>query len=172
MRRKVIDRESSLLPPVSTLRRSSILSPKASQVRRSISNQLQHEAHLPPPEVFRSACVPDGEAMPTLAEFIEERYMPHALATKRSACWEQIIFRNHLLPAFGHVRLDQITRSAISLLIQEKVVAGYKPGTVNRILANLKTVLARAVEWEIAGLDKNVARQVKAIRDPLTSTDF
>lgn len=104
--------------------------------------------------------------MPTFAAFIEERYMPHALATKRSACWEQIIFRNHLLPEFADLRLDQITRSAISLMVQKKIVAGYKPGTVNRILANLKTVLAKAVEWEIGGLDKNVARQVKALRDP------
>ena len=51
-------------------------------------------------------------------------------------------------------------------MVQEKVAAGYKPGTVNRILANLKTILAKAVEWEIGGLEKNVARQVKSLRDP------
>jgi integrase len=51
-------------------------------------------------------------------------------------------------------------------MVQHKVAAGYKPGTVNRILANLKTVLAKAVEWEVGGLEKNVARQVKALRDP------
>ena len=115
-----------------------------------------------PPRRMRST----DRIMPTFAAFISERYMPNALATKKSAVWEQIIFRNHLLPAFGNLKLDQITKSAISLMIQQKVAAGYKPGTVNRILANLKTVLSKAVEWEIGGLEKNVAKQVKALRDP------
>lgn len=105
-------------------------------------------------------------AMPTFAAFIEERYLPNAMATKKSAEWEKIIFRVHLLPAFGSLRLDEITRLSVSQLIQKKVNDGYKPGTVNRILANLKTVLSKAVEWNIGGLEKNVAKQVKALRDP------
>lgn len=110
---------------------------------------------------------PSSDAvMPTFAAFIEERYIPNAMATKKSAEWEKIIFRTHLLPVFGSLRLDQITRLSVSQLIQKKVNDGYKPGTVNRILANLKTVLSKAVEWEIGGLDKNVAKQVKALRDP------
>ena len=71
--------------------------------------------------------------MPTFAAFIEERYLPNAMATKKSAEWEKIIFRNHLLPVFGSLRLDQITRLAVSQLIQQKVNDGYKPGTVNRM---------------------------------------
>ena len=106
------------------------------------------------------------QIMPTFAAFIEERYLPNAMATKKSADWEKIIFRNHLLPVFGTLRLDQITRLSVSQLIQKKVNDGYKAGTVNRILANLKTVLSKAVEWEIGGLAKNVAKQVKALRDP------
>ena len=92
------------------------------------------------------------QIMPTFAAFIEERYLPNAMATKKSADWEKIIFRNHLLPVFGTLRLDQITRLSVSQLIQKKVNDGYKAGTVNRILANLKTVLSKAVEWEIGGL--------------------
>jgi integrase len=108
--------------------------------------------------------VRESEASPTFAAFIGERYMPFALATKRSGTCEEILFRNHLLPAFGHLRLDEITRASVGWLIQEKVKEGYKPGTINRILANLKTALSKAVEWEI--LQNNVARQVKALRDP------
>jgi integrase len=107
-----------------------------------------------------------ADITPTFSEFIAERYMPFALATKRSGACEEILFRNHLLPAFGHVRLNEISRASVSWLIQEKIKEGYKPGTINRILANLKTALSKAIEWEIGGLDKNVARQVKALRDP------
>jgi integrase len=116
---------------------------------------------------MQARSVDDAEhTMPTFGQFVADHYMPHAMATKRSACWEQIIFRNHLLPAFGHLRMDEITRAAINVMIQQKVSQGYRPGTVNRILANLKTVFARAVEWEIGGLEKNIARQVKPLRDP------
>ena len=115
------------------------------------------------PKLRGKSCV---QIMPTFAAFIEERYLPNAMATKKSADWEKIIFRNHLLPVFGSLRLDQITRLSVSQLIQKKVNDGYKAGTVNRILANLKTVLSKAVEWEIGGLSKNVAKQVKALRDP------
>ena len=109
---------------------------------------------------------PGQIGMPTFAEFLTSQYIPYARATKRSAEWELIIFRNHLLPAFGSMRLDEISKAQIGRMIQEKVAAGYKPGTVNRILANLKTVLSKAVEWETGGLDKNTAKQVKALRDP------
>lgn len=102
----------------------------------------------------------------SFAKFISDRYLPFAVVTKRSGHWEEIIFRNHLIPAFGQLKLNQITRAHVSFLIQEKAKAGYRPGTVNRILANLKTALGKAVEWEVDGLDRNVARQVKALRDP------
>jgi integrase len=103
---------------------------------------------------------------PTFNDFLHTHYIPYARATKRSAEWEEIIFKNHLLPTFGTTPLDEITKVSITKMIQEKVSAGYKPGTVNRILANLKTVLSKAVEWEIGGLEKNAAKQVKALKDP------
>lgn len=108
----------------------------------------------------------DAMNVPTFAEFIREQYLPHALSTKRSACWEVIVFRTHLLPAFGATRVDRITRQAISSFVSTKVAAGYKPGSINRFLANLKTVLSKAVEWEIGGLTENVAKRVKPLRDP------
>lgn len=134
----------------------------ASTSLKSARGQASDLAYMRPQ---RRSASSDG-VMPTFAAFIEERYLPNAMATKKSAEWEKIIFRTHLLPAFGHLRLDHITRLDVSQLIQKKVNDGYKPGTVNRILANLKTVLSKAVEWDIGGLDKNVAKQVKALRDP------
>jgi integrase len=106
-----------------------------------------------------------SDYVPILSEFIRDQYLPHAFTTKRSACWEQIIFRNHLIPAFGEMKVNEISRQAVMAMVTAKVAAGYKPGTVNRILANLKVVLSKAVDWEVGGLTENVAKRVKPLRD-------
>lgn len=102
----------------------------------------------------------------TFAAFLREHYTPYAFSTKRSASWEQIIFRVHLVPAFGDMPLHTIGRASITALVIAKQKAGYKPGTINRILANLRVVLSKALEWEIGGLEINAAKQVKGLRDP------
>ena len=106
------------------------------------------------------------QAMPTYANYVNDHYLPFAYATKRGARWEQIILRLRLLPAFGDMELDQITKPMISGFVQEKVSKAYSPGTVNRMLAVFKTSLNRAVEWEIGGLQISPARAVRLLRDP------
>jgi integrase len=102
----------------------------------------------------------------TFAVFLRDHYTPYAFSIKRSASWEQIIFRVHLIPAFGDMPLHTIGRASITALVIAKQKAGYKPGTINRILANLRVVLSKALEWKIGGLEINAAKQVKGLRDP------
>ena len=64
-------------------------------------------------------------ATPTLAELVSDRYLPHAKATKRSWQWDETILRNHILPALGHLTLDQIGSERIAELINGMRAKGY-----------------------------------------------
>lgn len=86
---------------------------------------------------------------------------------------ERIIERT-LLPAFGHLSLDQIgaaivegwkaRRKGQDAMYRNGKSQGHKvkASTVNRELRTLKAMLNRAVDWEL--LPKNPARAAKALR--------
>jgi integrase len=113
-----------------------------------------------------NSLVAQQEAGPTYATFIQERYLPWARAAKRSAPWEDIILRCHLLPAFGALSLGSIARDGILTLVAEKKAAGYARGTINRQLSILKVTLNKAIEWKIGGLAQSPAEGVKLLKDP------
>ena len=136
-------------------------------LRRAIADLLVNSQglgrDLPEPELELQG----ADATPaTYASFITERYLPWSRATKRSAPWEEIILRCHLLPAFGPLRFDQIQRSAILSLVAEKKAAGYAKGTINRHLSVLKVTLAKAMEWEATGLKESPAHGIRLLKDP------
>jgi integrase len=64
-----------------------------------------------------------------------------------------------LVPAFGHLPLDQIKRPEIELFKRQMIEKDYQPATVNRYLAILSHLFNKAVEWE--WLDKKPAKVVK-----------
>lgn len=99
-------------------------------------------------------------------DFVQSRYMPFARATKKSAHWEEIILRCHLLPAFGDLPMDEIDRRRILSLVQLKKEKSYSAGSINRMLSILKVTLNKAVEWEIGGLTLSPARSVRLLSDP------
>ncbi len=66
---------------------------------------------------------------PTLAVLVSNRYLPHAKATKRSWRFDETILRIHILPALGHLTLDQIGSELIAELIKRMRAKGYAPGT-------------------------------------------
>ena len=46
----------------------------------------------------------------TFQTYIEEKYLPYALIHKRSYRFDESMCRLRILPKFGHLKLDQITR--------------------------------------------------------------
>lgn len=56
-------------------------------------------------------------------------------------------FRVHLIPAFGKLRLHEITQHRIDCYKREKLDAGLSPKTINNHLTALRTLLTIAVEW-------------------------
>ena len=96
----------------------------------------------------------------TLADFVSQRYAPHAKATKRGFITEESILGNHILPALGHRPLCEINKNEITALIHSKLTT-LKSGTINRIINCLKVIFSRAVEWEIDGITDNPLKGIK-----------
>ena len=63
--------------------------------------------------------------VPTLAQFVQERYMPFIKGYKRSWNIDESLLRNHLLPALGHRYLDQIKKDDIVALHQGRRANGF-----------------------------------------------
>jgi integrase len=64
------------------------------------------------------------------------------------------------LGALGNIKLDALTHARVDRWFIDRDVA---PATKNRELAQLKSALNRAVEWDM--LDTNPAQKVKAVKD-------
>ena len=92
----------------------------------------------------------EGPKAPTLAQFAPRfingyaranRLKPSGIANKESH------LSNHLLPAFGKKRLDEIGSEEIADL--KRRLAKAAPATVNNILSTLSKLLKVAVEWGV-----------------------
>ena len=98
--------------------------------------------------------------IPTLGEFVRDRYMPHIEGNKRSWKCDEVLLRLHILPVFGRRRIDAIPTADV-LAFQHKLKAkGYAPGTCNRILVLLRYLFNLAAKWEVEGAGANPARKV------------
>jgi len=73
--------------------------------------------------------------------YAEVRNRPTAQAEKRSA------LRLHLLPVFGHLRLNEISTERIDAFSGVKKAEGLRPKTINNLLTILRCSLATAQEW-------------------------
>ncbi len=110
------------------------------------------EAPPPPVDLFRN--------------FVENVYAPHARTVKRSHAEEMRIIRNHIFPVLGDMPIGAVAKADIRNLMQAKLAEGYGPSMVNRILATIKSIFSRAVDWETAGLKESPARGVRQLPCP------
>jgi hypothetical protein len=87
---------------------------------------------------------------PTLAEFCDPFVNVYAVNNNKLSGVEakRIICNNHLIPAFGSRRLDDIGVERIEEFKSRLLKAGYSPKTVNNCLAVLARLFAVAVEWK------------------------
>ena len=113
-----------------------------------------------PPPPLQEPSPPLQEPSLTFAQFVAERYAPHAKMTKRGYVTEESILKNHLLPALGNRPLVQITKAELITFIHGKLTS-LKPGTINRIINGLKVIFSRALEWEVQGIVKDPTKGIK-----------
>jgi integrase len=116
----------------------------------------------------------EKEEIPTLSEFFPRWLDGHARANQQKASSIEshlVVYRLHLAPHLGSSRLDAISYEDVQQL-KAKLLRGekkYKPGTVNKILNLLRSVLRTAAAWKILRFDdlpkvqllKNPGRAVK-----------
>lgn len=79
---------------------------------------------------------------PRLCDIFAEFLANYRLEVQESTLedFEQV-WANHLLAAFGNLRITQITPQTITTFKQNKLDYGLKPRTINKILSNLSAVL-------------------------------
>lgn len=105
----------------------------------------------------------ERRAIPTYST-LAEQHVAHAKTYQRSWWSVEGILRNHIVPRFGKLRLDEITSQDISKWLAEKSEDGLKPATIEKIRVVMGKSFALAMEWELPGVLKNPVRSVKKPR--------
>ena len=113
---------------------------------RKRAKQLKAEIHL--------GADPRGEAVahrqvPTLSQFFDEQYLPHARVHKRS--WQRDVeLFARLRPLFGHQRMNEVSRQRVQQLHARLVAeAGLKPATADHVLKVARRLYSLALEWQV-----------------------
>jgi len=92
--------------------------------------------------------------VPLVSTFIKDNYLPHAKSYKRSWDTDECLLRNHIIPAIGHLHMDEVKRHhMVSLFTKHRET--HKPGSTNRIIILSRYLFNCAIRWEIAGVEKN-----------------
>lgn len=98
--------------------------------------------------------------VPTLEEFVTKRYMPYIKGYKRSWNTDDSFLRNHILPRFGTLHLDEITCEDI-IHFHRGLGKTYAPATANRAVIMLRYMFNLIKRWEIQGVNKNPAQGIQ-----------
>lgn len=93
--------------------------------------------------------------IPTIKEFVRDRYLPYVKGYKRSWVTDETVLRLHILPHLGTQPVDQLKNEQISDLLQSMRDRGYSSGTTNRVLILLRYIYNLGRKWRIAGMAQN-----------------
>jgi integrase len=100
-------------------------------------------------------------AVPTIADFNRDLYMPFIKVDKRSWKADESCLRCYVLPRFGSYHMDKITQQEVTNFHHSMRTKGYADGTSNRALVLLKYMFNLALRWKVPGINFNPAADVK-----------
>jgi len=103
--------------------------------------------------------------VPTLAQFIDEHYLPYVKSYKRAVTTDISLLKNHVLPRFGGRYMDEITRVDVQKMHNERRASGAAPGSANRLLILMRYIFNLALKWEIAGVKTNPCKGVPLMEE-------
>lgn len=119
-------------------------------------------------EAALSTSTPSAPA-PTVEAFAQEFLVWAANNNKFSEVEsKESILRMHLIPAFGPLRLSEVTARGIEAYKATKRQAGLSPKTINNQLTVLKKMLAIALEWKLV----DEAPEITWCKRPVQKFDF
>ncbi len=104
-------------------------------------------------------------AIPTLAEFVGDKYLPFVKTYKRSWNTDETVLRIHVLPSLGRMALDEITAEHIIALVGQMQERGYAAGTSNRVIMILRYLYNLAAKWKVPGVATNPTRGIEMGRE-------
>jgi site-specific recombinase XerD len=107
----------------------------------------------------------------SLEDFITKQYMPWRRAKyPKTAARTKDRLERHFFKDFYHLPLGEVTATAVTKWITSRLQDGKAPATVERDVAELRTVLSMAVAWE--ALPDNPLRGMKHRRVDNTKVRF
>ncbi len=101
-----------------------------------------------------------ARTVPTFQEFAGQKYLPFIKGYKKSWDTDESLLRNHIIPRFGKLHLDEITREDIMGFHQDKLSSGAAPASANRLVVLMRYMFNLAIEWEIGGMKTNPTKGV------------
>jgi integrase len=93
--------------------------------------------------------------IPTLAELVRDRYLPHVKSYKRSWCTDETVLRVHVLPVLGSQYVDLVRAEPIAALVERMRQQDYATGTTNRVVIVLRHLFNLARKWRVPGVTEN-----------------
>ena len=91
-------------------------------------------------------------AVPTIEAFSKD-YLDYVRTYKRSHGNDERALRNHVLPRYGRMRLDELQQAEIAAWFKAEVDAGYTPATVNGWHVVLSHMYRMAKQWKVPGAE-------------------
>ncbi|NJD24548.1 MAG: DUF4102 domain-containing protein [Betaproteobacteria bacterium] len=90
-----------------------------------------------------------AKAVPTVADFFEQQYLPFAKPRKRSYRRDEEMYRLRIKESFGRLRLNEVSRKQVQLFHNRLLTDGLKPASADHHLKLMRRAWNLAVEWEI-----------------------
>ncbi len=102
--------------------------------------------------------------IPTLLEFIEAQYLPYIQGRKRSARDDENRLRFRIIPAFGALRMDALTRKQLVHFHQSLKSEGLAGATCDHYIKSIRQLYNLAIQWEV--VSTNPASKIALFNEP------
>jgi len=100
----------------------------------------------------------------TVKDFVDQSYLPHAKSYKRSWATDFSLLKNHIIPAIGHLYMDQVKqRHMIDLFSHHRQT--HKPGSTNRIIILCRYIFNCAIRWDVPHIVKNPTKGIDLFQE-------
>ena len=103
-------------------------------------------------------------AVPTVAAFVQDRYLPHVKERLRSYTSVEAQFRLRIVPALGRKAMDEVTQSDVADFRRRLIGEGLSNASVNRHLAAVRGMFSTALRWEVV-TGRNPATHPNMLRE-------